>query len=325
MAMQDLAKLFTFSVGLIMACNNSSKGHGDRGPARTAEKAPAKDPHAGHVMPTDPRPGKATPTPEDPHAGHAMPPTNGAGTAKYDLVLSTEPKAPSVKAKTRLVFDPRSGDQRVQTLAVVHEKPLHLIVVSRDLSFFAHEHPERQADGTYALDFTFPAPGDFVLFGDFTPEGATGQIVRMPVTVEGEAAPAKPLAVDDRGRPKAFGGLSVALAPPSIAAGAETTLAFTLEKDGKPVNGLRPYLGAMGHCVVIDETATKFLHSHPQETETSGPSNVVAFQTVFADPGKYKVWGQFDVGGQMLVADFVVDVGAEGVAAAADPHAAHPH
>ena len=163
-----------------------------------------------------------------------------------------------------------------------------------------------------------------MLFGDFTPEGATGQIVRMALDVGGEAAPEKPLVADDRAKPKPFGDLAVALAPASIAAGAETTLAFTIEKGGKPVTGMRPYLGAMGHCVVIDETATKFLHSHPQEVETAGPSNVVQFHTVFPDPGKYKVWGQFDVGGEMLVADFVVDVGS-GAAAAADPHAKHPH
>lgn len=309
-----------------VACNDKAADHGGHAaPSKTAaDTKPAKDPHAGHVMPTDPQPGTATPTPGDPHAGHAMPPaTSGTGVA-YDLVLSNEPKSPTAKTTTKLVFDPRAGNERVQELSIVHEKPLHLIVVSRDLSFFAHEHPARQADGTYALDFTFPAGGSYVLFGDFTPEGAAGQIVRMSLEVAGDPAPDKPLVADDRVSAKTFGKHTVKLAPASIAAGAETALAFTIEKGGKPVTGLRPYLGAMGHCVVIDETAAKFLHSHPQEVEAAAPSNVVQFHTVFPEPGKYKVWGQFDVGGEMLVADFVVDVGS-GTAAAADPHAQHPH
>jgi hypothetical protein len=313
------------AVLLALACNADAPSHGDHATTKSStEKAATTDPHAGHVMPTDPPSGKATPS--DPHAGHAMPTTgSGEAPARYDLVLSTEPKSPAAKAKTRLVLDPREGDGRAQQLAIVHEKPLHLILVSRDLSFFAHEHPERQADGTYALDFAFPKPGEYVLFGDFTPEGATGQVVRMAVTVTGEAAPAKPLTVDDRTRPKRFGELTVALAPPSIHAGEETGLTFTLERAGKAVTDMRPYLGAMGHCVVVDEGAAKFLHSHPQEVQAAGPANVVQFHTAFPDPGKYKVWGQFDVGGSVLVADFVVDVGAARTAAAPDPHAGHPH
>jgi hypothetical protein len=285
------------ALGLFAACNDAAK-HGEHAPAKSAtEKTPAKDPHAGH----------------------AMPPATGAGT--YDLVLSVESPAPGVK--TRLAFDPRSGSERIEKLAIVHEKPLHLLVVSRDLSFFAHEHPERQSDGTYALDFAFPTAGDYVMFGDFRPEGAEGQIVRIPVTVAGDAPPPRPLLAEDRAKAKAFGASTVALAPASIVAGADTMLAFTIERGGKPVTDLRPYLGALGHCVVIDETATRFLHSHPQDA--GAPSNVVQFHTVFPDPGKYKVWGQFDVGGEMLVADYVVEVAPAGVAVPADPHAGHPH
>ena len=103
-------------------------------------------------------------------------------------------------------------------------------------------------------------------------------------------------------------------------------LEFVLQRGSEPVKDLRPYLGAMGHCVIISEDTTEFLHSHPQE----GPgakANVVSFHTVFPKPGKYKVWGQFDVAGKMLIADFVVAVGEQGapVAAPEDPHANHPH
>lgn len=284
--------------------------------------------HKGHAVTKGETPAAENTTkaaPSDPHAGHVMPAPPDAGT--FDLKLATQPSAPKAGERARLVLDPRSGDgTRVERLAVVHEKPLHLIVVSRDLSYFAHEHPERQTDGTYALDFTFPAAGPYVLFGDFTPEGATGQVVRMPLEVAGAAPPSKPLVADDRGAPKRFGAYEVALAPATITAGAETMLAFTITRAGAPISDLRPYLGALGHCVVIDESATEFLHSHPLEA-AGGSASLVQFHTVFPAAGKYKVWGQFDVGGEMLVADFVLDIGAPGGAAApvADPHAGHPH
>lgn len=91
---------------------------------------------------------------------------------------------------------------------------------------------------------------------------------------------------------------------------------------------LRPYLGALGHCAIISADTTEFLHSHPQEEEEQGEkADVVTFHTVSPNPGKYKVWGQFDVAGDMLIADFVLDVAEAGTEAAApvDPHANHPH
>lgn len=307
-----MKKLISCVVVGLVACN--------AGGGEPDAPAPA-DPHAGHAMAPE-RGGD--PGADDPHAGHHMPAAEPV--ADYHLQLTTDPETPDANTKTRLVFDPRSptGD-RVERLAIVHEKPLHLLIVSNDLAFFAHEHPARQSDGTYAIDFGFPEPGEYVLFGDFTPEGAPGQVVRMPVSVEGAARPPRPLVVDARSTAKRFGELTVVLGLEPIRAGAETTLAFTIEREGKPITDLRPYLGALGHCVVIDESATVFLHSHPLEQKATSAANVVQFHTVFPRAGKYKVWGQFDVSGEMLVADFVVDVVAGDAAAAADPHAAHPH
>jgi hypothetical protein len=285
----------------LVACNPSSD-HGEH-----TQSHPAK------------RPAADVGSNPDPHAEHG-----GTSAAPYDLRLSSAPPQP--KVNTRLVFDPRGTDgARIERLAIVHEKPLHLLVVSRDLSFFAHEHPVREDAGTYAIDFAFPDAGDYVLFGDFTPEGARAQVVRIPVTVPGDAPAPKPLQVDDRSAPKRFGELTVSLGPPSIRAGADTMLAFTIDRDDEREIELRPYLGAMGHCVVIDETATTFLHSHPLQAKAGDPKNVVQFHTVFPAPAKYKVWGQFDVDGTMLIADFVVDVTPEDAASPSDPHAAHPH
>jgi hypothetical protein len=317
-------RLISWAVMGLVACGG---GAGDPGgsaaPTKTSERtSPAEsDPHAGHAMTLE---GGGEPDAEDPHAGHRMPPAERE--AGYHLRLTTDPETPDANTKTRLVFDPRSSTgSRVERLAIVHEKPLHLLVVSRDLAFFAHEHPERQSDGTYALDFAFPEPGEFVLFGDFTPEGAPGQVVRMPVSVAGAARGPRALVVDDRSTAKRFGALAVGLGPEPIRAGAETVLAFTIERDGKPITDLEPYLGALGHCVVIDESATVFLHSHPLEQQGTSSGNVVQFHTVFPTAGRYKVWGQFDVGGEMLVADFVVEVVAGEATSAAEPHAEHPH
>ena len=309
--------------GLGCGGDGATGSRADKG-GEPSKSAPAKSAPAKPATP----PAAAA----DPHAAHraaagtAMPPPDPApGGDGYDLELRIDP-APAAGAKSRMIFDPRTQTgERVPKLAIAHEKLLHFLFVSRDLSFFAHEHPEIQPDGTLMLDLVFPPAGEYLAFADFTPEGGTQQIVRKPVSVAGDAPAAKPLIVDDRTKPKAFGAREVTLGPKVVTAGGGgAMLEFAIRSGDAPVKDLRPYLGAMGHCVIVSEDTTEFLHSHPQEEQ--GPqAHIVTFHTVFPKAGKYKVWGQFDVGGEMLIADFVLDVGEQDQAgtAAADPHAGH--
>jgi hypothetical protein len=116
--------------------------------------------------------------------------------------------------------------------------------------------------------------------------------------------------------------------PRTLYAGLETTLMFRLsDAQGKPLTDLAPYIGAMGHCVVISEDTATYLHSHPQQLMTPAPDErggpVVAFHTVFPKPGVYRVWGQFRRPGKggpggsddLVIADFTVEVKAPWVPA----------
>jgi hypothetical protein len=52
-----------------------------------------------------------------------------------------------------LLFTPKikGKENEAVPLQVIHEKKLHLIVVSKDLAYFEHIHPEYQADGSYQI------------------------------------------------------------------------------------------------------------------------------------------------------------------------------
>jgi hypothetical protein len=220
----------------------------------------------------------------------------------------------------------------VKDLDTVHEKVLHLLAVSKDLSWFAHEHPTRRADGAFTMPMTFPAGGEYTLYFDFTPKGSPQQVVPVKVSASGTPKAAVPLTVDVD-KPKTIDGFTVALdTGGTIKAGGNAHMAFTLSKDGKPVTTLRPYLGAMGHLVIISEDGTQFVHAHPHEggehgagghdahgghgAETkkddhaghggAGPKAAdagksmggpkVDFEAHFKQPGTYKAWAQFNVG-----------------------------
>jgi hypothetical protein len=218
----------------------------------------------------------------------------------------------------RLRFAPAKDGQLLRQLPVVHEHPMHLTVVSADLSRFDHVHPVPQPDGSLQLDYRFPAPGQYLLFAEYMPRGERDQIFRFPMTVGVPAGDAPPVAL----RPSIAAAEPIAghpamtaelvCQPRTLSAGTHALLLFRLTDAGVPVTDLEPYMGAMGHCAIVSEDTQCFLHCHPEQlfpprqASRAGPD--VAFHTMFPSPGRYKVWGQFQRGGQVIVADFVVTV-----------------
>src|SRR5262245_25646059 len=206
------------------------------------------------------------------------------------------------------IKDPAGFD--VRDLQIVHEKPLHLMIVSHDLSHFSHEHPVRMTDGSFRLRTSFPAPGAYVLYHDFTPDSAGMQVVPVELTVEGDEPPPTQLVVDDAS-PKRVDGYDVALTHTPLAPGRECAMTFTLTRRGEPVTDLEPFLGAAGHLVMISEDRAAYVHSHPLDRDAStGPS--VTFRVAFERTGFYKVWGQFQRRGKVVTVPFVVEVTLEG-------------
>ena len=310
---------------------------------------PPPDPHAGHDMAAMGDPKNAAPAgytcPMHPevHADHPgkcpkcgmdlVPVTAGAA-KKFDVVVTATPPPEAGKKTTLSIEVVDDGKSRVKDFDVVHEKKLHLLMVSKDLSWFAHEHPELLPDGTMKLDFTFPAGGPHTLYADFRPTGASGQVIQKPVDVKGLAPAPVPLTKDDLGKAKTIAGHQVRLKASSLTAGESVKLDFLIVKDGKPVTNLTPYLGAQGHCVIISQDGSQFLHSHPDDGAHDDAGTAahahpktpgqVTFNTQFPGPGLYKIWGQFQHGSDLVVADFVVDVAA-GTGKPAAPHGEHTH
>ncbi len=248
--------------------------------------------------------------------------------------VEVKPSAPLQAGKAAtLVFAIKDPQRKpVQELEVVHEKIMHLLIVSKDLSWYAHEHPERGKDGTFTLSFVFPSAGEYVFYHDFTPPAVGQQVVQVPIVVPGRA-PA-PVALEvDADRPKQVDGYTFTFNTKSpLMTDVESELIFTVTKDGKPVTDLQPYLGAMGHFVIISQDLENFVHSHPHETgeeaghspgekghvdahgqdakmdapDSGGPA--IHFHAHFRAPGLYKGWGQFQHQGKILTVPVVMQV-----------------
>jgi hypothetical protein len=100
--------------------------------------------------------------------------------------------------------------------------------------------------------------------------------------------------------------------PRTPVAGIEAHFLVRFSQDGRPVNDLEPYLGAMAHGVFLSRDSNIYLHCHPEQlmspqpTARSGPD--IPFVTFFPQPGLYKLWVQFKRQGRMGVVSYVVDV-----------------
>ena len=257
---------------------------------------------------------------------------------------------------TLKIADAATG-QPVSKFDVVHDKLMHLIVVKNDLSWFNHIHPTHKGNGTFEVSALLPQEGSYKLYADYTPTGQKQEVSQREFATGG-AAPApsnavltpdkmqgpwlvKKVAAHPEGDPDKKGGAVYEVAmmpmPMPIKAGQDIMLHFQVrDAKGKPIKDLQPYLGAMGHCVILSQDTTKYLHSHPMAEgakhdmskmgsmdmskmkpeappKKGGPD--VMFHTNFAQAGLYRAWGQFMHRGQIISVPFTVNV-AEGAPSA---------
>ena len=181
---------------------------------------------------------------------------------------------------------------------MVHEKILHLLMVSSDLAWFSHEHPELQTDGTFVLKTSFPHGGEFTLYHDFTPSG---------VGMQGGAGRA------ERGRPR--GGARAARGEPGAKANdrrlhlrALGRLADPLAPDAEPnfPRDARRQAGDRPRAVPRrdgapdrGERGSQTIRPQPPDRAAERRADAAwrprgGLRRALPVPGLYKAWGQFN-------------------------------
>ncbi len=216
------------------------------------------------------------------------------------LVIDNPDRRANASAPLRFRLLDDHGDA-VTDLDVAHTKRMHLIVARRDLAGFQHLHPTASTDGSWSVPLTLTAPGSYRIFADFTRAGQAitlaGDLrVDGPANLRALPAPSLTATTD--------GGLRVSKNAPAAKAGAEAELTFTLSGADQQPAALQEYLGAGGHLVALREGDLAFLHVHP----ASSSGNRVAFMTTFPTPGRYRLFLQTQVAGQVHTAAFTQEV-----------------
>jgi len=252
----------------------------------------------------------------------------------YVMTFKAEPSVVAGKASVLSLTPIKEGNEQESVpLDIQHDKKIHLIVVSKDLSYFDHIHPEIQSNGSYQIkvlgkdenyskgkfqnETHFNQGGDYVLFADYLPTGATHQLERIELKVDGPAyqlqsfTHEKLIATTD--------GYEVSLLPKDgkLLTGSLQHIAAIIKKDGKEISAdsFENYLSAKAHVVVISEDTQDYLHVHPDVSKGR-----LDLHTTFAKPGIFRGWLQFQTNGTIHTADFVLNVQKGATEKAAEEH-----
>ncbi len=222
----------------------------------------------------------------------------------YRLVLDDPSRQPAADAEVSFRILAPSG-KPLTTYATLHDKLLHLIVAKRDLTGFQHVHPTLGDDGTWTAPVALTA-GQWRVFADFDPAGKDPQLtLGTDLSVAGDFDP-QPLPAPSR--TAEVDGYTVSL-DGKVTPGQLSKLTLAVEKDGKPVTDLEPYLAAYGHLVALREGDLAYLHVHPDGEPGDGstkPGPAITFFAEVPSAGSYRLYLDFKHGGVVRTAEFTV-------------------
>lgn len=244
---------------------------------------------------------------QDSHGGH-----QGHDMLQMDtmthrkLVIETAPSQPQAVTYTNLVLQIKDDDDTpVKRFDVLREKLVRLILVRKGLDEFAHLHPTVDASELITGEFEFPKAGKYRLFADHQPQDKSPAVAVGELTVVGDYTPAAPLL------PNTSKDVTVEMIKAHIEVlpgEQETKVRFKfVTAAGQPIGDLQPYLGAMGHLVIISADSREYVHAHPLSEAKSAPDGTVEFAAHFPKSGIYKAWGQFQRNGSVFTFPYVVE------------------
>jgi len=302
-----LSRLFAIAAAVLLAASVVGTQNDDT----TAWVCPMHSDYTSEAQGTCPRCGMAL--------VHAAP----FDVRDYRLDFRTVPAVVRSGQKTSLHFrilHPGTGDV-VKKFEVVHERQYHLFVITQDMEYFQHIHPQEQADGTWTIDVALPKAGYYKVLSDFLPSGGASQFIATPLVTagyDGDLVADSAHLVPDTSLTKVDGDItaSVTFDPPQFQVGlyGHMTYHLTETPTGKPITDLQTYLGAFGHTLIMSEDMAEYVHSHPLDIlakpdDDGGPPVFVippgadleklrggpdvTFEGLMPKPGRYRAWTQF--------------------------------
>ncbi len=241
----------------------------------------------------------------------------------YEFELTSDIKNVPNQTPILITFRIRNskGDV-VKKFEIAHDRLMHFFVVKKDLMYFQHLHPEYDPNtGEFRIDVTFPTDGPYRLFADFTPAEKNPKkmsaisFADIGAGINKDYQPTSPAPAE--ATKKIYGEYTVTYMLPQTPpkTGEEFSYGLLIEKDGKKIKDLEPYLGSLGHSVILKADSLDFIHTHALAEHgnmdggqaVAGSASVV-FTATIPQPGIYKIFSEFQHKGNIITADQVISV-----------------
>ncbi len=217
--------------------------------------------------------------------------------------------APGVPAELAFVVT-GTGGQPVTAFDMKDERLLDLLVVRRDGAGFQHLHPDIGPDGVWRAPLTLPAAGVYRAYADFVPTGGPPLVLGVDLFVPGDFAPA----TFPPSRTAHVAGYDVRL-DADLTAGGTSQVFVTIDRDRVPVTDIEPYLGALGHLVVLRQSDLTYLRVTPDAPEPAPapahPGAALAFTVEVPAAGGHRLFLEFRHEGVVHTAEFTVRTGSD--------------
>lgn len=198
---------------------------------------------------------------------------------------------------------PHTRFQREQT------KLMHVYVVRTDLADFDHVHPTMAPDGTWTAPLALERAGTYRVVAEFVATGHHGRdhlVLGDEITVGGPHTD-EPLPSSDA--PVTADGYELHLFG-DLTASEPASLKIHFTRGGDEVTNLQPYLESYAHLTGFRREDLTTVHLHPEQSAepgvTGGP--MLGFHAEFDTPGTYRLFIQFQTGGQLHTAPATITV-----------------
>jgi uncharacterized protein len=207
-----------------------------------------------------------------------------------------------------------NGGRPVTRYDVEQTKLMHLVLVRDDFNGFMHVHPSLK-DGHFSIAVPLSNAHSYYAYADTTPTGLSKQVFRFTIGQRRAAPPtfqAQNVALAD--------GYEARLSTAHLEAGKPTSIEAAILRSGKVVTGLRPYLGAAAHAVLVNVQSLEYVHVHPMAEsaanamdamEMAAPSTFdgrMKLMLPALHPGTYRLWLQFNAPSGIVVAPMTLVV-----------------
>ncbi len=191
------------------------------------------------------------------------------------------------------------------------ERQLDLVVVGRDGGGFQHPHPVIGPDGVWRAPLTLPAAGVYRAYADFVPTGGPAMVLGLDLFAPGRFSPTE----FPTSRTADVDGYDLWLEA-DLVAGGTSEVFVAIGRDRLPVTDVEPYLGGLGHLVVLRQSDGAYLRTAPiapgaapAAASEHGTGASVAFTVEVPAAGEHRLFLEFQHGGAVHTAEFTVRTG----------------